>query len=234
MRINYREEIRKALEGEFPYDEGGLFHSGIVLSCQTCQNSIEEDGEWISKAEINECLDSYLTDTMPDYSNILFPTGGCKEVIRRAKYYIQYHLKKAKWERKLTKRIGYPVEVEGGIGIIRLRADEIDRRVKGFRRRAEKYVAGLKLPIKIKKIHLATYWPPMREEDFRDERMKECFVKKTPQEIKRDKKKFDEAMKRGEIILSLESPYRMVRYAGINIEFELPDEVKKDFNEIIC
>ena len=233
MRINYKEEIRKALEGEFPYDEGGLFHPGIILFCQ---NSIEEtdDFDWISKAEINECLNSYLTDTTPDYSNILFPaTGGCKEVIKRAKYYVQYHLKRAKWERKLTKKIGYPVEIEGDVGIIRLRADGIDRKVKGFRQRAEKYVAGLKLPIKIKKIHLATYWPPMREEDFTDERMKECFAKKTPQEIKKDKKKSNEAMKKGKIILSLDSPYKMVKYAGINIEFELPKEVKEDFNEII-
>jgi len=230
-RINYKKEIKKALNGEPPYDDGGLFHSGIVLSCQ---NPIEEttDFDWISKAEIYECLESYLKNRTSDYSNIMFPhPEGCKEVLRRAKYYIQYHLKRDKWEKRLSKEIGHHVEIKGKTGLIRLMADEIDRSVKGFRQRAEKYVASLNLPVKIKRIHLAEYFPPMCEDDLEDERMRDCYRKKTTAEMKRDQQKWEEAMERGEMILSLDSPYKMVKYAGINVEFELPDEVIKDLFE---
>jgi len=221
-KIDYKKEIKKALESKYPYSrDNGLFNPGIILYCQ---NPIDNDSGWISKAEISECLRAYLEDDKPDYSEILFPTEGCKEVIRRAKHYIDYVMKREEKEKKIAKKLGFKQDQIMWLGgkefKLSLNADEIDRRIDGFEERAKKYVKSLNLPVKILKIIPATYFPPEEEEDFKDKRLMDCFVKKTKEELERDIRIFKKGFEKGYFYWDLESEWKMVKYAGINVIFE--------------
>ena len=224
IMVDYKKEIKRALKREAPYTwDQGLFQTGIILHCQA--EVSEKINDFVLKAEIREELEDWLSGKTND-ENI---------VIKTAKEYIDKCIQKDKEEKELNKFFKKTIKekysflevekIDENLFKLSIKPINLDRSVNGFHKRAVEFVKKLNIPFKIKDIVSAYVFPPLHEEDYEkfyknDPVIADCFVKRTSQEIEEARKKDKELMERNIIDPFLDSPYKMVRYAGINIIFE--------------
>lgn len=221
-KIDYKKEIKRALEDKPPYHrDSGMFLNTpeIILYCQSNLEDLT------SKAEIYEILMAYAENKKPNYEGILLPTFQIEKIIKMAKEYINMALEREKIFDKVSKLLGVDKnhirQRPEDEFLVSLSADDLDKRIEGFEERAKEYIKNLNLPKEVDVLEIipAELLPPLSERDFEEcERLKECYVRKTNEEIERDLKEAERLEEeKGVLSLGLKSPYKMVKYVGINL-----------------